>query len=90
MAIDDVSDELGIELPDTEWDTVSGLVFNLLGHVPDEGETVRFQNLELRTERVQGRRIESVVITRLPDDETSDTGAQLAASDHPVAGASSP
>jgi CBS domain containing-hemolysin-like protein len=33
-SIDDVSDELGIELPDTEWDTVGGLVFNLLGHVP--------------------------------------------------------
>jgi CBS domain containing-hemolysin-like protein len=88
--IDDVSEELGMDLPDTEWDTVSGLVFNLLGHVPDEGETVRFQNLELRTERVQGRRIESVVITRLPDAEGSDSGEQLAASDHPVAGASPP
>ena len=39
--IDEVSEELGVELPDTEWDTVGGLVFNLLGHVPDEGETVR-------------------------------------------------
>ena len=65
MPIDDVSEELGVELPDTEWDTVGGLVFNLLGHVPDEGETVRFQGLEFRTERVQGRRIVSVVI-RLP------------------------
>ena len=60
--IDEVSDELGVELPDTEWDTVGGLVFNLLGHVPDEGETVCFQQLEFRTERVQGRRIVSVVI----------------------------
>ena len=34
--IDEVSEELGVELPDTEWDTVSGLVFNLLGHVPEE------------------------------------------------------
>ena len=39
MAIDEVSEELGLELPDTEWDTVGGLVFNLLGQVPDEGET---------------------------------------------------
>jgi len=62
--IDEVSEELGVELPDTEWDTVAGLVFNLLGHVPDEGEAVRFQNLELRTERVQGRRIASVIIRR--------------------------
>jgi putative hemolysin len=86
--IDEVSEELGMELPDTEWDTVSGLVFNLLGHVPDEGETVRFEDLELRTERVQGRRIVSVLIKRVTsaDDELTDVEAR----DHPVAGASSP
>jgi CBS domain containing-hemolysin-like protein len=68
--IDDVSQELGIELPDTEWDTVGGLVFNLLGKVPDENEAVRFQDLEFRTERVQGRRIVSVRIVRLaPADD---------------------
>jgi len=63
--IDEVSEALGLELPDTEWDTVGGLVFNLLGHVPVEGETVNFQGLEFRTERVQGRRIVSVYIRPL-------------------------
>ena len=68
--IDDVSEALGRDLPDTEWDTVGGLVFNLLGHVPEAGETVRFQGLEFRTERVVGRRITSVAIT--PVDEPGD------------------
>ena len=63
---------LGRELPDTEWDTVGGLVFNLLGHVPEAGETVRFQGLEFRTERVDGRRITSVAI--MPVDEPDDRG----------------
>jgi magnesium and cobalt exporter, CNNM family len=84
--IDEVSEALGVELPDTEWDTVSGLVFNLLGHVPDEGETVRFQDLELRTERVQGRRIESVIIRKVPRE---DDAGDVAPGEHPVAGASS-
>jgi len=65
--VDEVSEALGTELPDEEWDTVGGLILNLLGHVPEEGETVRFQGLELRTERVQGRRIASVRITRIAD-----------------------
>jgi putative hemolysin len=69
-AIDEVSEVLGVELPDTEWDTVGGLVFNLLGHVPDEGETVRFQDLEFRTERVQGRRIVSVRISHAAPTDT--------------------
>jgi putative hemolysin len=72
--IDDVSEALGVELPDTEWDTVGGLVFNLLGHVPFEGERVRFQDLEFRTERVQGRRIVSVRITP-PKPAAGDTEA---------------
>ena len=74
-SIDEVSEALGIELPDAEWDTVGGLVFNLLGHVPETDETVRFQGLEFRTERVDGRRIASVSIVptpRAPDDEETD------------------
>jgi magnesium and cobalt exporter, CNNM family len=61
--IDEVNELLEIELPDTDWDTVGGLMFNLLGHVPIEGETVDFQGLEFRAERVQGRRILTVRIT---------------------------
>jgi putative hemolysin len=87
--IDEVSEELGMELPDTEWDTVGGLVFNLLGHVPEEGETVRFENLELRTERVEGNRIASVLITRVPSPHDADAAANAETGDHPVAGASS-
>jgi CBS domain containing-hemolysin-like protein len=64
LPIDDLSEELDMELPDTEWDTVGGLVFNLLGHGPEPGETVTFEGLLFRCERVQGRRIVSVVISR--------------------------
>jgi CBS domain containing-hemolysin-like protein len=61
--IDEVNELLEIELPETDWDTVGGLMFNLLGHVPVEGETVDFQGLEFRAERVQRRRILTVRIT---------------------------
>ena len=70
LSMHDLSELLGIDLPDEEWDTVGGLVFNLLGHVPVEGETVRFQGLELHTERVQGRRVASVRIHRLDHPDT--------------------
>ncbi|MBM3675747.1 MAG: HlyC/CorC family transporter [Actinobacteria bacterium] len=77
--IDDVSEALGIELPDTEWDTVGGLVFNLLGHVPEPGEAVRFQGLEFRTERVEGKRIASVAIVPVASAAAVDeAGAEVA------------
>jgi putative hemolysin len=73
--IDELNEVLGVELPDTDWDTVGGLVFNLLGHVPEAGETVRLQGLEFRTERVEGRRIASVAIVPVPESERKSADA---------------
>jgi putative hemolysin len=64
--IDEINEELDVHLPDDEWDTVGGLVFFTLGHVPEEGECVTVDGLEFCAERVQGRRIVSVLITRVP------------------------
>jgi CBS domain containing-hemolysin-like protein len=64
-SIDDVNEELDADLPHEEWDTVGGLVFSTLGHVPAEGECVVFGGYEFCAERVQGRRIVSVLIRRM-------------------------
>src|SRR4029453_9220508 len=72
MSIDDVSDELGIELPDTEWDTISGLILNLLGHVPEDGEAVRVKNLEVPTEGVEERRSGMVPIRGAPGGQRGE------------------
>ncbi|MDQ3462284.1 MAG: hypothetical protein M3471_04520 [Actinomycetota bacterium] len=72
MALDELNDLLHLELPEGDWDTVGGLVFDLLGHVPSEGETVVVDGHVLRAERVQGRRIGRVRITRSP--EAADAG----------------
>jgi len=63
--IDEVNDALDSHLPDEEWDTVAGLVFNTIGHVPAVGERLEYDGLEFLIERVQGRRIVSVLIRRL-------------------------
>jgi CBS domain containing-hemolysin-like protein len=75
--IDDVNELLDVELPQEEWDTVGGLVFNTLGHVPIEGECLQVDGLEFCAERVQGQRIVSVTITRLsaPRDEATPATA---------------
>ena len=58
---------LDVELPDEEWDTVAGLVLDILGHIPDEGEECRIDGLTFTAEEIKGRRIEKVLITRDPD-----------------------
>ncbi len=64
MPIDEVNELLGAELPEGDWDTVGGLVYGLLGHVPTEGETVESEGRRLTAERVQGRRIGRVRISQ--------------------------
>ncbi|HKF00617.1 MAG TPA: hemolysin family protein [Actinomycetes bacterium] len=65
LAIDEVNELLGVELPATEWDTIGGLLFNLVGEVPREGQEVEVQGLRLRAERVQGHRVGRVRIHRV-------------------------
>jgi CBS domain containing-hemolysin-like protein len=65
MPLDELNELLQVDLPEGDWDTVGGLVFNLLGHVPAEGETVEVDGLRLRAERVQGRRIGRVRVSRV-------------------------
>ena len=66
MQISEVNELLDADLPHEEWDTVGGLVFDLTGRVPVQGETVRYDSIEFLTERVTGRRIKKVIITRSP------------------------
>ena len=64
MAVDEVNALLDGELPeDGDWDSVGGLVYHLLGHVPAEGESVEVTGYRLSAEKVQGRRIGRVRVT---------------------------
>jgi CBS domain containing-hemolysin-like protein len=63
MPIDEVNDKLHIDLPEGDgWDTIAGLLFNRIGHVPVDGESVMCNGHSLTAERVQGRRIGRVRI----------------------------
>ena len=71
MPIGEVNELLHADLPAGDWDTVGGLVFNLLGHVPAEGESVEADGHRLVAEKVQGRRIGRVRIVPLAEAGTT-------------------
>jgi hypothetical protein len=68
--LDQVNDLLRARLPEGDWDTIGGLVYDRLGHVPVEGESVRLAGWRLTAQRIQGRRIGRVRIT--PDAGRAD------------------
>ena len=58
-----VNEVLGSEISDDEYDTVGGLVFGSLGHVPEIGEFVVEQQWTFRVEQLDGRRIQTIRIS---------------------------
>jgi putative hemolysin len=54
-----------IEDEDPEYETVAGLIFTELGHVPQPGETVERQGLRFTVEAVSDRKIEKVRVEKI-------------------------
>jgi CBS domain containing-hemolysin-like protein len=63
--INRLNEVLESEISEEEYDTVGGLVFGLLGHVPEAGEFVVIDKLRFCVEELDGRRIQSVRISAL-------------------------
>ena len=70
MSVDDLNQVLGADLPDHEWDTVGGLVLGLAGRVPAVGERFELGEAVLVADRVQGRRVERVLVHRVGEPDS--------------------
>jgi CBS domain containing-hemolysin-like protein len=92
--VDEVSELLGLELPDEEWETVGGFVFGTLEHVPEVGESVVHDHWRFTVTEVDGRRVRSVRISDVvAEDEAaaaSGAGEVGAGAAHDVASPSWP
>jgi CBS domain containing-hemolysin-like protein len=73
-SVDDAGELLDSELPQGPWDTVGGLMLDLVGRVPDEGDSVETEGFRLTALDVRGRRIGRIRIDRTgpPADEEKD------------------
>jgi magnesium and cobalt transporter len=61
--VDDVRDRIGIDIPDGEYVTLGGLLFERFGHIPTEGESVRVGDWDMRVVEMDKRRVAQVVAT---------------------------
>ena len=76
MSIFDLREELGVGLPDGDYETVAGFVLDQLGHIPREGETLQADGYRITVSEVKGVKIESVVITKVAHEPVAqDAGS---------------
>jgi putative hemolysin len=62
--LDEVSEHLGVALPEQDYETFGGLVFGILGSVPDDDETPELEEfgLSIKVTKIKDRRLESAVV----------------------------
>jgi len=72
LEVDKLSDKLGIEPPEGDFNTVGGLLLEALGRIPSPGEKVTVGEMELTVLRADGRRIKQVRLRKLPQTEEDE------------------
>jgi CBS domain containing-hemolysin-like protein len=87
LRIDEVAAETGYRGPEGEYETIGGLVLELLGHIPQAGEAVKLPALDadglpedsMRWQatvlRMDGRRIDLLELTELSGHPAGDDGS---------------
>ena len=63
MAIAEFNDEIGIEIPEGDYQTVAGFILSELGYIPEIGEVVEHGRLRFMIQKMSGVKIESVQLT---------------------------
>ncbi len=74
--IDDFNKELPLEIPESEsYDTFSGYILEILGRIPQVGESIRIGSHEATVKEKDGNRIKTFIVQKLktPDIKSSET-----------------
>jgi putative hemolysin len=64
MRIEEANEELGLGLPEGEYETVAGFVLHLLGRIPKQGQQLSYKGLKIVITKMKGLKIEEVLLTK--------------------------
>jgi len=65
MRIEEINEEMELELPESEdYETIAGFILSLTGHIPRQGEQLRYKNVKLVITKMRGMKIEEVLLTK--------------------------
>jgi putative hemolysin len=62
--IEEANEELGLNLPSGDYETVAGFILSHLGQIPKQGEQFKYQNLKFVITEMRGMKIAKVIVTR--------------------------
>jgi CBS domain containing-hemolysin-like protein len=69
MSLHDLQDHVRQDLPTDEFESLGGLLMEVLGHVPAEGETAQYGGLALTVQSMNGQRMEWIRVEATPGQQ---------------------
>lgn len=67
--LEDLGETLGLNLPDDDYDTLGGFVFDLFGKIPVKFEKASFRNLDFIVQDMDGHKIRTIKVVVRPGEE---------------------
>jgi len=67
LPISELNEELGLDLPEDQFETVGGVIYDIVGSLPEQGITVDYEFLKFTADVVEGQRITRVTVEIPPD-----------------------
>jgi putative hemolysin len=67
VRVEEANEELNLDLPTGDYETVAGFILSHLGRIPKQGEHLKYKDLKITIAEMQGRKIEKIQITREKD-----------------------
>jgi CBS domain containing-hemolysin-like protein len=67
ITIDDLDEAIGLRLPDGDYVTLGGYLFDLLGKIPSEGDEIDIDGWAIKIQTMDKRRIDEVLVRRLDE-----------------------
>jgi Mg2+/Co2+ transporter CorC len=71
-SLNDLNDALSLDLEAEGVDTIGGLVYTILGHVPKQDEEITLEDVTVKVLAVDGPRILTVRVTRQQSDNDNE------------------
>jgi putative hemolysin len=74
VGIVEINEELGLGLPEGDYQTVAGFILDRLGRIPEEGDVLEYRGLRLTVKTMDGVRIDEVELRRVLGGQDGDIG----------------
>lgn len=73
-SVSEINDELGLEIPEGDYQTMAGFVLHRLGRIPEIDDSLEFGDLTITVNAMDGVRIDELMVVRSAVAATEDAG----------------